>query len=744
MMGFFVARTHPRADRLVQELTARGTHPMALRIFALFACAVALEAAAAARTGFRPMLHDAPAANQQTWVDALADFGCAGAVVACPMSGGFTSNPTNLAVMGEFLARLREAGLSYWIYDEVGYPSGAAGGLALEGHPEMEAKGFYMRKFVALDESKTFDFRRECDADKIVYAAKYALKPNRSAMGEVDWNSCRPVDFSADAACATVGPDEVFYVFSVRSAYEGSHLVHNVFSRKRSINIMDPKAVRRFIDVAYEPIARALPEAYAHAGGVFTDEPSLQTCFAFRPEAMWNWALLPWKEGLFEDYAAAYGGERLERLLPVLFEGGFAVPEVCRTRVRYHELVGRLVAEAWAGQLSDWCRRHGTRFSGHYLFEEFLPYHVAMYGNLFTVLKAMDYPGVDALACTPETYDFRTGKYIQLAVRKKGTRGAMVEICPCNGLEQFKHDPVGNFRAVASEMFLSDIREVQSYCQPDFAAYRNGALAKEYPSDHGLLAPAYNGIFSLAQAREANGCIARLVSALGGLSPRCSVFVYVNVNEIQARYIPRNWGRPMFEPDACEREMTIAAERIYNSGHDFMFVDDEDIAAAAHDAQAVIAGLPARVVVVPPSVVLSSATLRALGELKAKGVKVLFLGSLPQLGTDGEALPQALLARFSAVTVEAVDEAVRTADSGFVFSAPSGKVLHAEYALTDGERHYFVNKNRQPVMVTVEASIRPEGRFENLVTGVVGRWRHGEPLELPALGAAVLDFKTGR
>lgn len=505
---------------------------MAKRIFALFACAAALEAAAAPRIGFRPMLHDAPATNQQTWVDALVDFGCAGAVVACPMSDGFTSNPTNLSVMGEFLSRLRQAGLSYWIYDEVGYPSGAAGGLALEGHPEMEAKGFYMRKFVALDERKTFDFRRECDADKIVWAAKYALKPNRNAMGEVDWNSCRPVAFDADSARATIGPDEIFYVFSVRSAYEGSHLVHNVFSRKRSINIIDPQAVRRFIDVAYEPIARALPEAYAHAEGVFTDEPSLHACFAFRPEAMWNWALLPWKDGLFEDYAAAYGGERLERLLPVLFEGGFTVPEVCRTRVRYHELLGRLVAEAWVGQLSDWCRRHGTRFSGHYLLEEFLQYHVAMYGNLFTVLKAMDYPGVDALACTPETYDFRTGKYIQLAVRKNGTRGAMVEICPCHGLEQFKHDPVGNFRAVASELFLSGIREVQSYCQPDFAAYRNGALAKEYPSDCGLLAPANNGIFSLAQAREANGCIARLVSALGGLSPRCSVFVYVNINEI--------------------------------------------------------------------------------------------------------------------------------------------------------------------------------------------------------------------
>ena len=32
-------------------------------------------------------------------------------------------------------------GMSLWLYDECGYPSGAAGGLTLRGHPEYEARG---------------------------------------------------------------------------------------------------------------------------------------------------------------------------------------------------------------------------------------------------------------------------------------------------------------------------------------------------------------------------------------------------------------------------------------------------------------------------------------------------------------------------------------------------------------------------------------------------------------------------
>lgn len=702
---------------------------MGRRFLVLFVCAASLHALGASRCGIRPIIHDAPTRNQQTWVDALVDFGCAGAVVQCPSANGFTSNPTNIAVLGQFLSRLRQAGLSYWIYDEVGYPSGSAGGLSLKDHPELEAKGFYMRKFVALDERKTFDFRRECDADKIVWAAKYALVPNRQALGEVDWASCKPIAFTDDAATATIGPDEVYYVFSVRSAYEGSHLVHNVFSRKRTINIMDPRAVRRFIDVAYEPIARAQPEVYPHAGGVFTDEPSLQTCFINNPHEMWNWALLPWKEGLFEDYAADYGGERLEMLLPALFEGNFSVPSVCRARIRFHELVGRLVAKAWSRQLSDWCRAHGTRFSGHYLLEESLRHHVSMYGNLFTVLKATDCPGVDTLHCTPESYDFRTGKFVQLAVRKGGRRGAMVEFCPFADREQFEKDPVGNLRAVVGEMFLSDVREVQSYCHPDYRAYRNGELEMK-------------GTLSPSQAREVNEYVARLFSALNGHSPCCSVFVYVNVNEIQARFIPEHSTRPLYDPGVSERDMTVIARRIYESGHDFMFVDDEDIVVACRDAEARIAGHPARVVVIPPSEVLSSETLLALEGLRAKGVNVLFLNRLPRQGVDGEPLPQDRIARFRPATVEEVDAAVRAGDSGFAFRSELGRILHAQFAMQGGERHFFVNRNRRSAKVVIEKSSRRTGRFEDLVAGTSRRWQLGEEIELPALGAAILDLGT--
>lgn len=67
-------------------------------------------------------------------------------------------------------------------------------------------------------------------------------------------------------------------------------------------------------------------------------------------------------------------------------------------RIDFYELIGELVANTYVRQISEWCRAHGGRFSGHYLGEESLQAHVIFYGNYMRILEATDYPGVDVLA----------------------------------------------------------------------------------------------------------------------------------------------------------------------------------------------------------------------------------------------------------------------------------------------------------------------------------------------------------
>jgi len=105
-------------------------------------------------------------------------------------------------------------GLRMWIYDEKGYPSGGAGGLVLRDNPELEAKG-------------------------------------------VKYHSGK------------------YYISNI---YEGSHAERNFHEKRRYINLLESKAVRKFSKSTYSKYMKKLPpDNFDQAEAFFTDEPSLMT-----------------------------------------------------------------------------------------------------------------------------------------------------------------------------------------------------------------------------------------------------------------------------------------------------------------------------------------------------------------------------------------------------------------------------------------------------------------------------------
>jgi len=123
-----------------------------------------------------PIVHNWPSHDRTTLMDAIAAYGFGGVVTNVPFKDGFTQNPANLAEFPKILAELEARGLAYWLYDENGYPSGYVGGATLEGHPELAARGFYMRRRAAYEEPMHIRFRTEDPGDEIIWAAKYPIK----------------------------------------------------------------------------------------------------------------------------------------------------------------------------------------------------------------------------------------------------------------------------------------------------------------------------------------------------------------------------------------------------------------------------------------------------------------------------------------------------------------------------------------------------------------------------------------
>ena len=79
-------------------------------------------------------------AAREAYVASLREGGFGGAVTNASFGNGYVTNPGNWDALRGGIAATRKAGLDLWLYDEAGYPSGRAGGLVLQGHPEREAR----------------------------------------------------------------------------------------------------------------------------------------------------------------------------------------------------------------------------------------------------------------------------------------------------------------------------------------------------------------------------------------------------------------------------------------------------------------------------------------------------------------------------------------------------------------------------------------------------------------------------
>lgn len=251
----------------------------------------------------------------------------------------------------EACARL---GLEVWLYDEDGYPSGAAGGLVLAENPEFEAR------VLAYDPSL---------------------------------------------------PEPSY----VRRAYEHTHASANFYAARRAVDAIDDRAVRSFIAHTHEVYARRLGRHFGTTiRAFFTDEPSLmavdtgQLPESVRKRVPVRDALdptvkplptVPWTYDIVERYRERYG-EDLLAARASLFGG--SSPEDRRARRQFWELVGDLFATRYFGQIEAWCARHGVASSGHGLWEESILHHVGLWGNALRALARMGIPGLDELSSNPE------------------------------------------------------------------------------------------------------------------------------------------------------------------------------------------------------------------------------------------------------------------------------------------------------------------------------------------------------
>ena len=289
----------------------------------------------------------------------------------------------NWAKLTRSVEACRDLGINVWIYDELGYPSGGAGGLVVGRN-------------------------REFEAQELAYDA------------------------------ARTDP------FILRPAYEFTHASNNYHAARRYVNLMDDRAIRCFLEVTHDAYYEHLGPLFGKTiQAMFTDEPSLIAVNIGQiPEEVRKQVQVvdpldpsvkllprvPWCYDLADRYRERFGQDLNTQRLS-LFQGDSDQDRQIRTQ--FWSLVADLVADRYFGALEDWCQQHGVASSGHGLWEEAVLHHVPLMGNGLKCLGRMHIPGLDLLNSDPEAVvhnGWLTAGLPASAARLHGRRRIMTEV----------------------------------------------------------------------------------------------------------------------------------------------------------------------------------------------------------------------------------------------------------------------------------------------------------------------------
>ncbi len=324
----------------------------------------------------------------------------------------------------------RDVGLIVWIYDEDGYPSGAAGGLVLKQNPGFEA-----------------------------LALTYDKSQPKS--------------------------------FVLRPAYEHTHASNNFYAARRYPNLIDDKAVRCFIEKTHDAYWHHMKEHFDKTiQALFTDEPSLMAVnIGQLPENVRKnvrvvdpldenvepLPSVPWVHDLPDQYRKRYGQDLL-KVRRSLFEGNSKLDR--EVRRRFWALISDLIAERYFGRLQEWAQAHSVASSGHTLWEETPLHHVPLHGNALKVLGRMDIPGLDMLNSNPEVVIYNgwlTAGLPASAAILDGRRKVMTEVSDFS-------EKMADKGPASLELMQAAAAWQAALCVTEFTLYynRGDRSAKEY------------------------------------------------------------------------------------------------------------------------------------------------------------------------------------------------------------------------------------------------------------------------
>lgn len=324
--------------------------------------------------------------------------------------------------VGFVLREARKRGMKAWLYDDLNWPSGYAGGRTVGGGKvdgrTVPADPDYVPWFLApraedVTGPSTYDEQvpvpdasgTSPDAPQSKLVAALALRKRTDASCDqggqargatLDGDSLRDLtgqvrdghlhwDVPAGDWC-------LLYLVQQPETYYHPDLEPGV----HYVDMLNPAVTRKFIDITHETYYRNFSKYFGSTiQGIFNDEPGFYNNFPGGRGGPASDGSIPWTPG-FGDYLEQNAGYDLTRhLASIWYDTGEATT---KTRVDYYDALSDRYNEAHTKPLSDWADAHGIALISNPLIEENLGYHKLIEGgSWFEMSKYYQLPGMDLI-----------------------------------------------------------------------------------------------------------------------------------------------------------------------------------------------------------------------------------------------------------------------------------------------------------------------------------------------------------
>jgi hypothetical protein len=275
-----------------------------------------------------------------------------------------------------------------WIVDDIGYPSGFAGGKFTREKPGLRMQTLAVAERVAVAGGETMR-RQVSDATVAVTAIEDdgTTIPVTVHNGTIDWTA-------PAGRWQVVMVEHRFETSPTRSgtnpklATEPRPNTNNVQAKDQSQSLEDylnPEATRQFLAFTHEQYKRHLGEEFG------------KTILGFRgDEPDYSVSGLPWTQSMFDRFQQIKGYDIRPYLAMFLLPRGTELtPEQVRARADYWDVFSILFAESFFKVQADWCAANHLEYQVHLNHEEAEVELTRSEGDFFRDMRSVQIPGID-------------------------------------------------------------------------------------------------------------------------------------------------------------------------------------------------------------------------------------------------------------------------------------------------------------------------------------------------------------